>query len=158
MKKLHLSATATLAAGLIATTAAYAHHSFTQFDRTTELVKTGQVVRWAFNNPHSWLYLHIANEDGTETLWSFEGSGPVSLIRRGITGSSFEPGDTITFMYCPMVDASRNGGHLGWVKLGDGTFVNPSDGGCNGNDDNIERWKGWLEKGYMSNKEAEAGG
>jgi hypothetical protein len=132
-----------------------AHHSFTQFDRETEMIQTGTVVRWAFNNPHSWLYLNVENEDGTETLWSFEGSGPVSLINRGITGSTFEPGDTLTFMYCPMRDG-RPGGHLGWAKLADGSFINPSDGGCNGNDENIERWKGWLEQGYMSNKEAAA--
>ena len=133
---------------------AVAHHSFTQFDRDTEMVKTGTVVRWAFNNPHSWLYLNIEGDDGEETLWSFEGSAPPSLIQRGITGSTFEPGDSVTFMYCPMVDG-RPGGHLGWALLGDGRFVNPSDGGCNGNDANIEKWKGWLEQGYLSNTEAE---
>jgi hypothetical protein len=143
-----------LGAGFLTVTAVDAHHSFTQFDRTTEMIKTGTVVRWAFNNPHSWLYMNIKNEDGTETLWSFEGSGPVSLIQRGITGSTFEPGDTVTFMYCPMRDG-RPAGHLGWAKLKDGTFVNPSDGGCNGNDETIARWKGWLEQGYTSNKEAE---
>jgi hypothetical protein len=146
---------AVLAGGFLTVTAVEAHHSFTQFDRTTEMIKTGTVVRWAFNNPHSWLYMNIENEDGTETLWSFEGSGPVSLIGRGITGTTFEPGDVVKFMYCPMRDG-RPGGHLGWAQLKDGSFVNPSDGGCNGNDANIARWKGWLEKGYMSNKEAES--
>jgi len=154
MTRLQFALPLAMALGLIVT-AADAHHSFTQFDRSTELVQTGTVVRWAFNSPHSWLYLNIKNEDGTETLWSFEGSAPPSLIPRGILGSTFEPGDTITFMYCPMVDKERNGGHLGWAKLADGRFVNPSDGGCNGNDDNIARWKGWLEKGYRSNREAE---
>ena len=142
------------AAGLLSMTAALAHHSFTQFDRSTEMVKTGTVVRWAFNNPHSWLYMNIENEDGTETLWSFEGSAPPSLIPRGITGSTFEPGDTVMFMYCPMVDG-RPGGHLGWAKLADGRFVNPSDGGCNGNDANIDKWKGWLDQGFLSNHDAE---
>ena len=140
---------------LLTFTASHAHHSFTQFDQETELVTTGTVVRWEFNNPHSWLRVNIAADDGTETLWSFEGSGPTSLIQRGIVGSTFEPGKTITLMYCPMRDG-RNGGHMGWALLADGSFVNPSDGGCNGNDANIERWKGWLEQGFTSNKEAEA--
>ena len=116
---------------------------------------TGTVVRWEFNNPHSWLRMNVRNADGTDTLWSFEGSGPTSLIQRGILGSTFEPGDTLTLMYCPMKDG-RNGGHMGWALLGDGRFVNPSDGGCNGDDANIERWKRWLEQGFKSNKEAEA--
>lgn len=141
---------AVLTAGMAA-----AHHSFTEFDRDTEIVAEVTVVRWEFNNPHSWLRTRIANDDGTTLLWSFEGSGPTSLIQRGITGATFEPGDTLTLMYCPMRDG-RNGGHMGWVMLEDGTIVNPSDGGCNGNDANIERWQEWLELGYRSNLEAEA--
>ena len=43
-------------------------------------------------------------------------------------------------------------------KLADGTFLNPADGGCTGNDQAIERWKVWLEKGYTSKAEAEAAG
>jgi hypothetical protein len=65
------------------------------FDRDTQMVKTGTVQRWAFNNPHSWLYVNVTNADGTETLWSFEGSAPPSLVQRGITGATFEPGDTV---------------------------------------------------------------
>jgi len=156
LKRINTSV-AVFTGGMLFAIAALAHHSFTQFDQETELVTTGTVVRWEFNNPHSWLRVHIKNEDGTETLWSFEGSGPTSLIQRGILGSTFEPGDTITLMYCPMRDG-RNGGHMGWALLGDGRFVNPSDGGCNGNDANIERWKRWLEQGYHSNKEAMAAG
>ena len=145
----------TALSALLVSAGAAAHHSFTQFDRKTELVTTGTVVRWAFNNPHSWLYVDVPNEDGTTTLWSFEGSGPTHLIERGITGATFEPGDTITLMFCKMIDG-RPGGHMGWARLEDGSFINPSDGGCNGDDDNIERWKGWLERGFTSNKEAQA--
>lgn len=149
------SALALAAAGFLTVTAVHAHHSFTQFDRATEVVKTGTVARWAFNNPHSWLYVNIKNEDGSETLWSFEGSAPPSLIGRGVTGATFEPGDTVTFMFCPLRDG-RPGGAIGWAQLEDGTFVNPSDGGCDGNDRNLERWKGWLEQGIMSNQDARA--
>jgi hypothetical protein len=143
-----------VAGTLLALATADAHHSFSHFDRETEVIATGTVVRWAFNNPHSWLYLNIANEDGTETLWSFEGSAPPSLIGRGITGRTFEPGDTVTFMYCPMRDG-RPGGAIGWAQLADGSFINPSDGGCNGSEAVIERWKGWLAEGYTSNIEAQ---
>lgn len=146
---------AALVAGLVTATAVDAHHSFSMFDRGTEVVKTGTVVRWAFNNPHSWLYVNVKNEDGTETLWSFEGSAPPSLIGRGVTGATFEPGDTVTFMYCPLRDG-RPGGAIGWAQLEDGSFVNPADGGCAGNDASIERWQGWLAQGYTTNKEAQA--
>jgi hypothetical protein len=100
-------------AALVTVTSVEAHHSFAMFDRDTQMVKPGTVQRWAFNNPHSWLYVNVKNEDGTETLWSFEGSAPPSLVQRGITGSTFEPGDTVTFMYCPLRDG-RPGGAIGW--------------------------------------------
>ena len=132
-----------------------AHHSFGEFDQSTELLMTGEVVRWAFNNPHTWLYLNVEGEDGADSLWSFEGSGPVNLLRRSIDGNTFQPGDRLTFMYCPIRDG-RPAGHLGWARLEDGTYIDPSDGGCAGDDETIERWKGWLEQGFTSNMDAQA--
>src|SRR5215470_18462367 len=121
MKRLFTSALpAAAAAALLTATAVQAHHSFAMFDGQTQMVKTGTVVRWAFNNPHSWLYLNVKNKDGSETLWSFEGSSPTQLLQRGITGFTFEPGSTITVQYCPLKDC-RPGGGIGWVRLADGT-------------------------------------
>jgi hypothetical protein len=60
------------ASALLTGVGAVAHHSFTEFDRETEIVATGTVVRWEFNNPHSWLRMNVANADGSQTLWSFE--------------------------------------------------------------------------------------
>ena len=142
-----------LIASLLMASAAMAHHSFGMFDRSVEQVATGTVARWQFNAPHSWLYLNVKNADGSETLWSFEGSAPPSLLTRGITGSSFEPGATVTVSYCPMRDGRPAGG-IGWVKLANGTFLNPSDGGCDGSDKAIEKWKGWMAKGYTSSADA----
>ena len=146
--------TVLLASLLMTASVASAHHSFTMFDRTIEKVATGKVVRWTFNSPHSWLHMNIKDKDGKETLWSFEGSAPTALLQRGITGSTFEPGDTVTILYCPLKDG-RTGGGLGWARLANGNFLNPADGGCTGSAESIERWKGWLAKGYTSNIEAQ---
>ena len=143
-----------LIASLLTSAVAIAHHSFAMFDRTVEKVATGTVVRWQFNSPHSWLYLNVKNADGTETLMSFEGSAPPSLLQRGVTGSSFEPGATITISYCPMKDGRPAGG-LGWVRLANGTFLNPSDGGCDGSEKAVERWKTWIAAGYTSSADAQ---
>ena len=129
------------------------HHSFAMFDKSVEKIATGKVVRWAFNNPHSWLYINVREKDGSDTLWGFEGSSPTQLLQRGITGYTFQPGSTVTVQYCPLKDG-RPGGGIGWVKLPDGKFISPADGGCNGGADAIERWKVWLAKGYTSSIEA----
>jgi hypothetical protein len=57
-----------LVASLLMASAAKAHHSFAMFDRSIEKVATGTVARWAFNAPHSWLYMNIKGDNGTETL------------------------------------------------------------------------------------------
>ena len=137
----------------VTVTAVQAHHSFAMFDRDTQVVKTGTVQRWSFNNPHSWLYMNVKNEDGTMTLWSFEGSAPTGLLQRGITGATFEPGNVVTVSYCPLKDG-RPGGGLGWARLANGTFINPADGGCDGSPKAIEKWKVWLKAGYTSSTEA----
>jgi hypothetical protein len=155
MKKILSLLPAILIAFMLTSSIASAHHSFAMFDKSVERVVTGSVVRWAFNNPHSWLYVNVKNKDGSETLWGFEGSSPTQLLQRGITGFTFEPGSTITVQFCPLKDG-RPGGGIGWVKLANGTFMSPADGGCNGSAEAIERWKGWLEKGYTSNIEAKS--
>jgi len=144
----------TLVTSLLMASAAMAHHSFAMFDRSVEKVATGKVVRWAFNAPHSWLYVNVKNADGSETLWGFEGSAPPSLLQRGISGNTFKPGETVTISYCPLKDG-RAGGGLGWARLADGTFLNPSDGGCDGSAKAIERWKVWLAAGYTSSADAQ---
>ena len=48
----------------------------------------------------------------------------------------------------------RPGGGLGWARLANGTFVNPSDGGCDGSVKAIEKWKAWLAAGYTSSADA----
>ncbi len=151
----HFKALPIALATALAAMAAQAHHSFAMFDKATEVIKTGTVQRWAFNNPHSWLYINVKNDDGTETLWSFESASPTQLIGRGITGTTFEPGSTVTVMVCPLRDG-RPGGGLGWVKNEGGTFFSTADGGCNGSEENINRWKGWMSQGFKSNKEAQS--
>ena len=133
---------------------AFAHHGIANFDFNKDVAITGTVAKLTFVNPHSWLYVNVKNDDGTDTLWSFEGSAPPSLVQRGITGATFEPGDTVTFMYCPLRDG-RPGGAIGWARLEDGQYINPADGGCSGNEQNINRWKEWLDKGYTTKAEAE---
>jgi hypothetical protein len=152
MRKLNLICGGLLALGL--GPAALAHHSFAQFDRDTQEIISGTVARWAFNNPHAWLYVDVEGEDGSTTLWSFEGSGPINLLRRQINGSTFKPGDAITLMHCPLRDG-RPGGHIGWALLADGSFIDVSDGGCAGDEETITKWQQWLERGVTSSKELE---
>jgi hypothetical protein len=139
---LRLSALATTAA-LVALPVA-AHHSFAMFDTSKQVMLEGTVETWAFNNPHTWLFIEV-DVDGESQRWGFEGSAPVSQLGRGITGETFQPGDTVRVVMCPMRDG-RQGGHMAFVQLEDGSVVTPNDAGCPAGP-NVERWQtnGWLE-------------
>ena len=140
------------AAGLAVLGAAEAHHSFAMFDRSQELVMKGRVARWAFNSPHVAIY--VENEDGE--LWAFEGAAPAHLVSLGINGFTFQPGDPVTVVVCPLRDG-RHGGAIGYViKAGDeenfDAWFRPNDGGCGPSGS----WNEWLPAGYQSRAEAEA--
>lgn len=135
--------------------AVQAHHSFSMFKRDTQRVVVGTVERWAFNNPHAWLYIQAPDGSGELVTWGFEGGAPPQLVRQGVTGRSFEPGDEVTVMFSPLVDG-RPGGALCWVKTGD-AYLRPADGGCGDRQpDSIERWERWLQMGITSSDDPRA--
>jgi hypothetical protein len=127
-----------------------AHHSFSMFDASKEEVLVGDVVRWAFNSPHTILYL----KDAKGATWGFEGAAPPAIVGRSpsINGFTFKPGDRLTMIHCPLGDG-RPGGAIGLVVAKDGTWYNPADGGCRANEEN---WKKWLAAGFTSKAQAEA--
>jgi plastocyanin len=55
-----------------------AHHSFSMFDPSREEVVEGTVIRWAYNSPHTLLFI----KDGTAKQWIFEGAAPPALLQR----------------------------------------------------------------------------
>jgi hypothetical protein len=155
MKTMFRLLTGACVASLLTASAAMAHHSFAMFDKSVEKVATAPSLAGQFNAP-AFVAVSECQEAGRQPrrLWSFEGSAPQSLLTRGITGSTFEPGAIVTVSYCPMKDGRPAGG-LGWARLANGTFVNPADGGCDGSVKAIEKWKAWLAAGYTSSADAQ---
>jgi len=75
---------------------AWAHHSFAaEFDVTKPVKLEGTVTKMEWINPHSWIHIDVKNPDGTVTSWMVEGGSPNSLLRRGFTKHSLEPGTQI---------------------------------------------------------------
>lgn len=144
--KAFVTMAATLAAGIAIGGSASAHHSFAMFDPDQQILVRGTVTDWAFNSPHSWLFVELVSKDGETQTWGFESAAPFALTQRGINGATFKPGDEVTLVMRPLRDG-RAGGTIGLAMTADGTVLDPSDGPGWSNS-YIELWqeKGWLEE------------
>ena len=64
---------------------AVAHHAFSaEFDANRPLQLEGTVTRMEWINPHTWIHIDVAKEDGTVEQWMIEGGPPNTLFRRGL--------------------------------------------------------------------------
>jgi len=74
-----------------------AHHSFAaEFDANQPVTLKGTVTKMDWVNPHTWIHLDVKNADGSVTKWMIEGGTPNTLVRRGFTKASLQPGTEIT--------------------------------------------------------------
>jgi len=90
---------------LVAAGAARAHHSFTATyfeDRTVTI--EGTVLQFQFRNPHSFLHIEAADENGEMHTWSIEWGAGTQLNGQGITPTSLKAGDHVIVTGSP----SRN--------------------------------------------------
>ena len=70
-----------------------AHHAFGgEFDPNRPILLKGKIVRVEWVNPHSWIHMEVTKPDGTKEVWMIEGGSPNSLLRRGVTKESLQPG------------------------------------------------------------------
>ena len=98
---------------------AVAHHSSAMFDKTLVRQESATVREFQWTNPHVWIQIYIAGDDGEQVEWSIEGGGPNSLFRHGWRPNSFKPGDVFEIRFNPMLDGSSAGFFVG-AKLADG--------------------------------------
>jgi len=94
---------------LISAVPAFAHHSFAMFDRTKETTIVGTVHEFQWTNPHSWIELDVANDNGSVDKWSIELNSPNNLSRQGWRSDSIKPGDKISVVIWPLRSGEKGG-------------------------------------------------
>lgn len=118
--------------GILVTSAAWAHHSFSMFNNTKEETLTGTVKEFQWTNPHTFTFVDVTAADGKVETWGLEGMSPNYLGRRGWTKRTLKPGDKISVSIYPLKDGLKGGMFLR-AKLADGTekvmFGTPPRGG-----------------------------
>ena len=74
-----------------------AHHiEVNEFDRRRPVTLTGEVVKLLWMNPHPWIHINVAGDDGQTHEWMVEAAAPKNLLRRGFSPDSVSPGTVIT--------------------------------------------------------------
>jgi hypothetical protein len=118
--------------------AAWAHHSQSEYDLRGKVEVEGTVTKVEWRSPHAWIYVDVINDKGQTVNWSFELPSPVTLMRRGWTRDSLKPGARVKVAGAP----ARNFPDIAIansIKDGDGkplftgiTRVNEADAESNG--------------------------
>ena len=116
-KTVSLAAAAALAIGV---PAAWAHHSHANYHPTewTNLSGTVKEVQWM--NPHVWLYIEVANQQGVKKTWALEGGSPAALLRGGWKPDTVKVGDNISVRCHALKDGSE-GCLLGYLTHSNGS-------------------------------------
>ncbi len=91
-------------------------------DMVNSKVVTGTVKKMDWSNPHSWIWLDVANEQGVVETWGIEGMSPNYLARRGWTRTTLKPGDKLTVTLHPMRNGEKGGSFMS-AKRPDGSSV-----------------------------------
>lgn len=100
---------------------AEAHHSFAAlFDASRVISLTGEITKFEFQAPHSYIHIDVPSEEGEPVAWQIETTTPGMLIRKGITPDTLHAGETISVAGNPTRDG-RNLMRLLTITMPDGT-------------------------------------
>ena len=106
---------------IVTATKARAHHSFAAvFDANKPVSVKGVITEIRLENPHSWFYIDVKDENGKVAKWSFEGIAPTSLIRGGYKKDAVKVGDVVTIKGSHAQDPAVNVGAAREIVLEDG--------------------------------------
>ncbi len=101
-------------------TAGLGHHSFT-YEYTNEVVEhQGEVTEVWYANPHSRVYIHVADENGDSKLWEFETYPTIALERAGWYHNTLKEGDAVRVSGRLARDGGNRAQMIAIVRLSDG--------------------------------------
>jgi hypothetical protein len=126
--------TAALAAALLGTLPAGAHHSTAAFDNSRVVKLEGTITQFRWINPHASIKIDAKSEgDDPDGVWTVEMTAPNVLINEGWTRTALKIGDKVTMFVNPLRnkvvlnDGSTGSLYVG-VILADGKPLGRTDG------------------------------
>jgi uncharacterized protein DUF6152 len=103
----------------------FAHHSVSgEFDLTKTATLKGVISRLDWINPHIYVYLDVAEENGATTTYMLETFPPPQMRRAGLTKELImgKPGEVVTISILPPRDGTKHIGYIERITYQDGHF------------------------------------
>lgn len=73
-----------------------AHHRFAEvYAENREITIEGDILRWHYRNPHSFVHVVARNAQHQVEEWIVECRGAVQLNRQGVTEATLRPGQRV---------------------------------------------------------------
>jgi Family of unknown function (DUF6152) len=116
-----------VAAFVLTSALASAHHSTAHYDEKKEIELEGSVTRFEWANPHAYVYLRAAGPEGNEAVWEIE-AAPIALLRRlGWSKDSLSAGEHVVISAHPPKDETRAEALFVSATKADGSVLAMSD-------------------------------
>ncbi len=81
---------------LLAVVSASAHHSFmAEFDQRKPVILTGAVTGVQWQNPHTYFFVEVKDDNGKVVNWRLETGSPAALMSRGWKRETVKTGDHV---------------------------------------------------------------
>lgn len=87
---------------------ALAHHSRVNFDLQSTIELSGTVVKWQYRNPHVFLHMDVAGDNGTTERWVVELGSIVNLKQIDMHRDTLVAGDYVQVTANPEKDPRNN--------------------------------------------------
>jgi hypothetical protein len=104
---------------VLTTGMAFAHHSFAMFDNDHQMLLTGKVTQFTWQNPHVYIQLESTDAKGKTRAWTIECANPGILDRAGWKFNMIKKDDRLTMVAAPL-RTGEPGALLKQIKLADG--------------------------------------
>ena len=95
----------TIVAAVASSAAAYAHHSFAGTYREGQLISIeGEIVQFNIRNPHSFINIEVADDNGDKVLWGGEWGSVTQLSQGGVDRFTLKVGEHVVVDGAPPRD------------------------------------------------------
>jgi hypothetical protein len=109
---------------VVPNSAVWAHHSLVgEFDTSKTIDVRGTITKLEWTNPHIWLYLDVAMEDGSTKQMECEMGSPNQLIRQGWKKQDLPVGTIIRTQANPAWDDPEHICSTRRITMDDGTPI-----------------------------------